>query len=80
MTAKELWAKLLSDGTGQLADDGNSLIPKKEYKIKGDVVDKLVKNKSGDIEVILKHITVINHPGENIDYSLYGTPKHSMGD
>lgn len=80
MTAKELWTKLVNEGTGQLENDGTTLIPKKEYKIKGDVIEKLVKNPDGNVTVIVRHVTVIDHPGENIDYSIYGTPKHSMGD
>ena len=80
MNAKELWDKLLIENTGVLDPTGNILTPTKKYRIKGSIIKDLVKNADGKITINLERVDIINHEGENIDYSLYGTPKHSMGD
>lgn len=80
MNSKQLWSKLIDENMGYLECDGTKLIPKKEYKINNTVIDHLEKDIDGKITIILKKIEIIDHPGDNIDYSLYGTPKHSMGD
>lgn len=80
MNAKELWSKLLAEGTGILDPSANTMTPTKKYSIEGGVIKNLVKDTNGNITINLEHIDIIEHKGENIDYSLYGTPKHSMGD
>jgi hypothetical protein len=80
MNAKQLWDKILAENTGYLDKSAKKLTPTKEYRIKGDIVQNLIKDDEGKISINLKHAEEIIHKGENIDYSLYGTPEHSMGD
>lgn len=80
MNSKQLWNKLIDENMGDLECDDTKLIPKKEYKINNTVIDHLEKDVDGKITIILKKIEIIDHPGEDIDYSVYGTPKYSVGD
>ena len=77
MNAKQLWNKLIEEHTGVLDPTGCILTPNRDYKIDGSVVESLIKDEKERITINLKHIDVINHEGENIDYSLYGTPKNT---
>lgn len=71
MTNIELWTKLVETQKCEVV--GSKLYPDRELKIGGKVVDHLEKN-GDDVRIILKH--TIHHPGENIGYGIYGTPKH----
>lgn len=72
MTSRDLWTKLIEGGRCRVS--GNSIYPEQVLKIGGKVIDHLEK-KDDDVSIILKD--VIHHPGEDIDYSVYGTPKHA---
>lgn len=75
MTTTQLWDKIIADNAGTLSENGTLLVPIKEYKINNDTVDHLNKDENGKVTVTLKHVDMIDHPGEDIDYSLYGSPK-----
>lgn len=79
MNARELWQKLIDEKCASFDSTKKVLTPLKHLKIKGDVIKNLTKDDNGKITINLEHRVTIDHPGENIDYSLYGTPRLSMG-